>query len=94
MSTSSGALESRRLDELEIKLAFVEQLVVDLNDALTAESARVTILERQLDRLQQRVNETGDGTAGDGRGDRGPAGRELAGRRRPARPLAIWTTWA
>lgn len=44
-----------RLNDLEMKLAFQEQLVQELNDALTAESARVTELDRRLDELRQRL---------------------------------------
>jgi SlyX protein len=58
MSGRSDPGADARLNELEIKLAFVEQLVGDLNDALTTESARVTLLERHIDVLQQRLQST------------------------------------
>ncbi|MGI9328599.1 MAG: SlyX family protein [Pseudomonadales bacterium] len=43
-----------RINELEIKSSFQEQLIADLNDALTAESQRLGVLERQVTQLRQR----------------------------------------
>lgn len=65
MSVSAASATDERLNELEIKLAFVEQLVAELNDALTAESARTTQLARQLDSLKQRLNTAAGGSQGD-----------------------------
>lgn len=43
-----------RINELEIKSSFQEQLIADLSDALAAESQRLGLLERQLKQLRQR----------------------------------------
>ncbi|MEM1432813.1 MAG: SlyX family protein [Pseudomonadota bacterium] len=72
MSERADTLVEERLNELEFKLAFVEQLLGDLNDALTTESARVSALERQIDGLQQRLQSAVAGASGDPRSEPPP----------------------
>ncbi|MFK7914913.1 MAG: SlyX family protein [Pseudomonadales bacterium] len=48
-----------RIDELEIKLSFQEQVIAELNDVVTAQSSRLAALERALQQLQSRVENNG-----------------------------------
>ena len=50
------AASSARVDELEIKIAFQEQLISDLNDELVAHGHRIASLEKQLERLIEHLN--------------------------------------
>ena len=72
MSSGAPSSAEARLDELEFKLAFVEQLLGELNDALTTESARVTALERQIDALKQRLRTATAAAPGDPRAEPPP----------------------
>lgn len=65
--TETDSETEDRLTELEIKFAFVEQLLGELNDALTTESARVTQLERQLEVLKGRLSAATANSPGDPR---------------------------
>ena len=53
---------NERLNELEIKAAFQEQLITELSDALARESARIGGLQRQLSLLEQRLRSAADHT--------------------------------
>ena len=56
MPTSADDLN--RLDELEIKNAFQEQLLTDLNDEVTKQTLRLAKLERQMHLLLERAQST------------------------------------
>ncbi len=49
-----------RITELEIKLAHLEQTVVELSDVLYRQQGMLDRLDSNLERLQQRVNASGD----------------------------------
>ncbi len=51
-----NAVNSARVDELEIKTTFQEQLISDLNDELVAHGHRISSLEKQLESLIQHLN--------------------------------------
>ena len=46
---------NERLDELEIKLSFQEQVIAELNEVVTAQNSRMAGLERELQRLQSQI---------------------------------------
>lgn len=52
----------QRIDELEIKLSFQEQVISELNEVVTAQNARVAALERTLQQLQERLESSGPET--------------------------------
>lgn len=45
----------QRLDDLEIKTTFQEQLIADLNDELVQHGARISQLEQQINRLIEHI---------------------------------------
>lgn len=45
----------QRIDELEMKAAFQEQVIQDLNDELIRHGTRITQLEQQMTRLIENV---------------------------------------
>lgn len=47
--------DQQRIDELEIKAAFQEQLIADLNDELVQHGKRIAEMEQQLQRLIDHV---------------------------------------
>ena len=53
-------LDQARLDDLEMKNAFQEQLLQDLNDVVAAQSLRITQLERQMALLIDRYKKSDD----------------------------------
>lgn len=48
--------DQQRIDELEMKAAFQEQLISELNDALIKQADRIDALELGLQRLMDYVN--------------------------------------
>ncbi len=57
-----------RVDELEMKAAFSEQLIQDLNQELILHGERIAALEKQLQRVVQNLKQTREeqpGTPGD-----------------------------
>lgn len=56
MSTTDE--DRNRLDELEIKTAFQEQLLSDLNDEVTKQTLQLGKLERQMQLLLERAQTT------------------------------------
>ncbi len=59
MSQQTPAAEAR-LDELEMKASFQEELLGQLNDVVTQQSLRLTTLERQVTLLLERANKVDD----------------------------------
>ena len=53
--TDSAPTASTRLDELEIRIAHQDQTIEDLNAAITAQWKLIDRLERQVERLAERV---------------------------------------
>ena len=43
--------QDKRIDELEMKTSFQEQLITELNDELIRHGTRITTLEKQLEQL-------------------------------------------
>lgn len=58
-----GADTSARLDELEIKLAFAEDLLESLNALVARQAEQIEALGREVVRLKERT-ERGDGGVG------------------------------
>lgn len=63
--------ESRFID-IETKLAYQEQLVIELNDVLAEQQTRIIQLEQLSKSLIERVRAIGESAGGDGRGDERP----------------------
>lgn len=64
MPASQPAAESAaRLDELEIKLAFAEDLLESLNAQVARQAERIEVLGRELLRLKHRLEQAGAGDA-------------------------------
>lgn len=53
--------DNGRIDELEIKLSFQEQVIAELNDVVTAQAGRLADLERQLQLIGTRLDSESDG---------------------------------
>ncbi len=58
--TCGNNSDHNRLDELEMKASFQEELLSQLNDVVTQQSLRLTTLERQIGLLLERANKTDD----------------------------------
>lgn len=63
MSSDQSKVNADRLDELEMKTTFQEQLLADLNDEVTKQTMRLAKLERQMQLLLERTH-TSDEEAG------------------------------
>lgn len=63
-----------RIDELEIKLAFQEQLIEVLNQQVSAQEQRVLSLERRVHTMAQMLLDMGNGA---------PAGASTSGNEPP-----------
>lgn len=63
-----------RIDELEIKLAFQEQLIEVLNQQVSAQEQRVLSLERRVQTMAQLLMDLGSGA---------PAGASTGGNEQP-----------
>ena len=44
-----------RLDDLEVRIAHQDQMTAELNEVITAQWAKITVLERQLAHLREEV---------------------------------------
>ena len=53
-------LNQDRIDELEIKAAFQEQLIADLNDELVKHGARLAELEQRMTQLIENIKNPQD----------------------------------
>ena len=63
---TSSSQHQDRIDELEIKAAFQEQLISDLNDELVRHANRITDLELHLNRVIENLkNPAEDSPQGD-----------------------------
>ena len=67
-------MSQARIDELEIKLAFQEQLIEVLNQQVSAQEQRVMSLERRVQAMAQIVMDLGSGA---------PAGASATGNEPP-----------
>lgn len=61
-----------RLIDIESKLAHQEQLLIELNEVLTEQQARVMQLERLSTSLIERIRAIGEGAPDDGPTDERP----------------------
>jgi SlyX protein len=48
------------IDDLQMRIAFLEQNQDELNDILTRQQAQITVMERALRHLNSRINEVGN----------------------------------
>ena len=48
-----------RLDDLEVRIAHQDQMTAELNEVITAQWAKITVLERQLAHLREEVQNAG-----------------------------------
>ena len=53
----NGGSDRERLDELESRMAFQEDTIASLNEALVAQQQRIAYLEKMLDLLIERYRE-------------------------------------
>ncbi len=58
--TTANTLDQQRIDELEMKAAFQEQLIADLNDELVKHGTRLTQLEQQMTRIIENMKNPQD----------------------------------
>ena len=58
-----ASVNEDRLIDMESKLAHQEQLLADLNDALTSQQSQLTRLETLCQSLIERIRSLGDGAA-------------------------------
>ena len=61
-----------RLIDIESKLAHQDQLLLELNDVVTEQQARIMQLEQLCSSLVERVQAIGEATTGDGPQDDRP----------------------
>jgi uncharacterized coiled-coil protein SlyX len=52
--------DQQRIDELEIKTSFQEQVIADLNDELIIHGKRLADLEQHLQRIMDHINSPQD----------------------------------
>ena len=52
-----------RLVDIEVKLAHQEQTILELNEVVTAQQARIMQLEELCEKLIERMRSLGDGVA-------------------------------
>jgi SlyX protein len=60
-----------RFEDLEVRIAYQDQLLHELNEAVTRQQAAIIALERRSELLAERVRALGE-TAADGTGDDRP----------------------
>ena len=48
-----------RLDDLEVRIAHQDQMATELNELITAQWAKISMLERQLAHLREEVQNSG-----------------------------------
>jgi SlyX protein len=61
-----------RLVDIEVKLAHQEQLLIDLNEVVTRQQAKIMQLEELCGSLVDRVKSIGEAIPGDGAQDERP----------------------
>ncbi|MEY8204773.1 MAG: SlyX family protein [Bermanella sp.] len=52
--------DQESIDDLQMRIAFLEQNQDELNDILTRQQAQITLMERALRHLSSRINEVGN----------------------------------
>jgi SlyX protein len=60
-----------RFEDLEVRFAYQDQLLHELNEVVTRQQAAISALERRCDLLVERIRAMGD-TAADAPGDERP----------------------
>lgn len=64
-------MSDRRFEDLEVRLAYQEQALNELNAVVTEQQATIDRLERRCDALRDRLRSLGEGS-GDRAGDERP----------------------
>ena len=62
--TNDPAETVKRLDTLEMRIAHQDRMVSDLNEIITAQWQKIDILERQIARLRDEMQNIGPGRDG------------------------------
>ena len=67
-----ATMSEDRLVDIEVKLAHQEQLLIDLNEVVTGQQAKIMQLEELCGSLVDRVRSIGESMPGDGSQDERP----------------------
>jgi SlyX protein len=67
-----ATMSEDRLVDIEVKLAHQEQLLIDLNEVVTGQQAKIMQLEELCGSLVDRVRSIGEAMPGDGSQDERP----------------------
>ena len=65
-------MTENRIESVEIRLAYQDQMLHELNEVLTDQQARIMQLEKRVDSLLERVKSLSDGSSGDPENERPP----------------------
>ena len=66
---STPGVTPERLDELESRLAFQDDLVIQLNDVVARQDRLITDLQLRISKLEKRIEDLSEGAAVSGGGD-------------------------
>jgi SlyX protein len=64
-------VSKERFEDLEVRIAYQDQLLHELNEVVTRQQAAITALEQRCDLLVERIRAMGEAGA-DGAGDERP----------------------
>ena len=64
METKMGAGMEKRIEDIEVKLAYAEDLVETLNHTVFRQQEQIEVLQRQLDDLRRQIQTMPAGAAG------------------------------
>ncbi len=56
-------VSDKRFEDLEVRLAYQDQMLAELNDVVTDQQARIMQLEALVEALRERLRATGEGAA-------------------------------
>ncbi|MFA6845323.1 MAG: SlyX family protein, partial [Sphaerochaetaceae bacterium] len=56
-SSKNSTMDETLIDKLEMKLAYMEQTITELNMAVISQNKELGVLQNQVDKLQQKVLE-------------------------------------
>lgn len=65
-------MSERRFENLEVRLAYQDQMLAELNDVVTDQQARIMQLEELVEALRERILAIGENNAADGDSDEKP----------------------
>lgn len=63
-TTETLAVADDRFEDLEVRIAYQDQMLNELNDVVTRQQATIMRLEERVDILLERVRALGEGDAG------------------------------